>query len=352
MLIQFSVQNFCSFHEETNIDMRAAEVAPAGLKLPAIAGNNTLELLPLAAIYCSDGNSGADIMEATRFLPSFLFATLLSGINKKHNTCHADKLSAVYSTFQGKEYVLQQETTALQPAYNIRRSSRKFSPKLNISFRTDGSDYRYWIQLCGQDIKEEYLFLQDSLTGQPINIFERDVDGIYLDDGLSEVEISRLRSTMPLLTYIYLNSNHHAIDKAVQWLAGVMLPVGDDLQEEALLTLVEAALESGRLMVVDGLDIRLSPDRLQYVLRQYHDPAVNQRGAQLVCSLQDQCVMNSAYLRRDEIWFAVSKRDDSSTIYSLAEFQNGEEAVIDGVIDYAPLYRQGRYGCEPKKAAH
>ena len=101
------------------------------------------------------------------------------------------------------------------------------------------------------------------------------------------------------------------------------------------------ALRNGAAIFIDELDTGIHPVLAKALVGLFHDPKVNQHGAQLVVATHDTTLLNAATFRRDQIWLAEKDQTQSSHFYSLLEYQpRKEEALQRG-------YLAGRYGGIP-----
>ncbi len=67
-----------------------------------------------------------------------------------------------------------------------------------------------------------------------------------------------------------------------------------------LIGAVLAALKAGSLLLFDELDASLHPRLSAELIRLFHDPATNPKGAQLIFTSHDTSLLN--HLNRDEVW--------------------------------------------------
>ncbi|MCO8276823.1 ATP-binding protein [Actinoplanes sp. TRM 88003] len=103
------------------------------------------------------------------------------------------------------------------------------------------------------------------------------------------------------------------------------------------------ALRDGSIIVFDELDASLHPTVSAELLKFFHSPTLNPRGAQLVFTSHDTSLLN--HLNRDEVWLT-EKRDDGSTrLGALAEFA-GERVRRSQNLESA--YLHGRFGALPQ----
>jgi AAA15 family ATPase/GTPase len=105
---------------------------------------------------------------------------------------------------------------------------------------------------------------------------------------------------------------------------------------------VLTALKAGSLVVFDELDASLHPTLSTQLLRLFHDPATNPRGAQLIFSSHDTSLLN--HLNRDEVWLTEKLEDGATRLGALAEFA-GERVRKSQNLEKA--YLHGRFGALP-----
>ncbi|MFC4057975.1 ATP/GTP-binding protein [Planomonospora corallina] len=105
---------------------------------------------------------------------------------------------------------------------------------------------------------------------------------------------------------------------------------------------VLTALRSGSLLLFDELDASLHPTLSAQLIRLFHDPATNPRGAQLVFTSHDTSLLN--HLNRDEVWLTEKTEDGVTRLGALAEFA-GERVRRSQNLEKA--YLHGRFGALP-----
>nr|VFK26979.1 MAG: hypothetical protein BECKMB1821G_GA0114241_102446 [Candidatus Kentron sp. MB]VFK31239.1 MAG: hypothetical protein BECKMB1821I_GA0114274_102145 [Candidatus Kentron sp. MB]VFK75412.1 MAG: hypothetical protein BECKMB1821H_GA0114242_102146 [Candidatus Kentron sp. MB] len=101
-------------------------------------------------------------------------------------------------------------------------------------------------------------------------------------------------------------------------------------------------LDQGRVLVVDELHDNLHPLLVQFLVRLFHSSDTNPKGAQLLFTTHETAILSDEYLRRDQIWFCERQRNQSTRIYSLANFKPPK-----GVENLEQDYLVGGYGAVP-----
>jgi uncharacterized protein len=97
----------------------------------------------------------------------------------------------------------------------------------------------------------------------------------------------------------------------------------------------------GGLLLLDELGTNLHPKITSYIIQLFQNPKTNPKGAQLIFTSHDNTLQRNQLLRRDEIWFTEKKPDQSTDLYSLADFKVRNDLAID------KAYLDGRFGAVP-----
>jgi uncharacterized protein len=133
------------------------------------------------------------------------------------------------------------------------------------------------------------------------------------------------------------HTNNPAIDK--------FFPLQDEsLGTERLFALagiILTALEEGRVLVIDELDSSLHPMLVRYIVSLFHNPNMNPGGAQLIFNTHDVTLLESEFLRRDQIWLVEKDNVNASHLYPLSDFKPRKSEA------FQKNYLQGRYGATP-----
>lgn len=123
------------------------------------------------------------------------------------------------------------------------------------------------------------------------------------------------------------------------------------LQEESrgtrrlfeLSPLLLLGLQNGNIIIIDEIDSSLHPHISKLLIELFHDPQVNRNNAQLIFTTHDMTLMNSEFMRRDQIVLTEKNENGETELFSLDE--------IEGVrkdSPYAKWYMDGRMGAVPQ----
>jgi uncharacterized protein len=87
-------------------------------------------------------------------------------------------------------------------------------------------------------------------------------------------------------------------------------------------------IQTSKVLVIDEMDARLHPLLLEFIVKLFHS-IENKSNAQLICVLHNTIILNTATLRRDQIWFAEKDQYGASQLYSLVDFGVRKDASFE-----------------------
>jgi hypothetical protein len=100
------------------------------------------------------------------------------------------------------------------------------------------------------------------------------------------------------------------------------------------------SLEQGSILFVDELEARLHPLLTKSLVGLFNSTA-NRKNAQLIYATQDDGLLDSAHIRRDQVWFVEKDEFGASRLFSLAEFKVRKEGK------FGKEYLLGQFGAVP-----
>lgn len=103
-----------------------------------------------------------------------------------------------------------------------------------------------------------------------------------------------------------------------------------------------SALDDGQLLVIDELDARFHPRIVRKIVELFNSKTTNSKNAQLIAVSHDTNLMDARLLRRDQICFVDRDKQQSSYLYSLAEYKG-----VRNDASYEKDYLKGKYGAVP-----
>jgi predicted ATPase len=104
-------------------------------------------------------------------------------------------------------------------------------------------------------------------------------------------------------------------------------------------------MESGSVLIVDELEASLHPALANQIVRQFNDPTVNHRNAQILFATHDTNLLGTTVdapaLRRDQVWLTEKDPDGATVLYPLTDYRPRKAENLERG------YLQGRYGAIP-----
>lgn len=106
---------------------------------------------------------------------------------------------------------------------------------------------------------------------------------------------------------------------------------------------IKKVLKEGGTLIVDEFDASLHPMVIMDIIKIFHNDEKNINQAQLIFNTHNPIFLRNTLFRRDEIKF-VEKEDNSSTLYTLADFGTSGEKGVRNTEDYMKNYFVNKYG--------
>lgn len=100
-------------------------------------------------------------------------------------------------------------------------------------------------------------------------------------------------------------------------------------------------LTKGDVACVDELETSMHPLMVRELIRLFMCPKANSKGAQLIFTTHNPLLLDTALIRRDQVWFTDKDDDGAAHLYPLTDYSPRKgESLIRG-------YLSGRYGAVP-----
>jgi len=142
----------------------------------------------------------------------------------------------------------------------------------------------------------------------------------------------------PVIEFLYARDDRPAV-----WLQPDFEAAGTQ-RVFALLGPLLAAIDHGKLLLIDEFDTSLHPLIARFLIQLITDPATSGRGAQLLITSHNTTLMDLDILRRDEIWLMHLDEVRASGLSPLLRSSPRKRELI------AKGYLRGRYGAVPQIA--
>lgn len=245
------------------------------------------------------------IADMTRPNVSFLS----NAVNLNHR-----QLSNVFAWFQNNLRVITMERIQKFTIYTASLAKDDLTQKEKITKFLEVADFG----ISGFDIREE----------------------VYTEKDLPEFLDAEFRKQL-------INKKHldiymkHQIDKANDVQFPLELESSGTQRFFAVSGPIIEVLENGWTLFVDELDSSMHPLLVRYLVRLFHDPTINKKGAQIIFNTHDTTLMDCCLFRRDQIWFVEKDRHGCSHLYPLLDYSPRKNEDLD------KGYLMGRYGAIP-----
>lgn len=107
-------------------------------------------------------------------------------------------------------------------------------------------------------------------------------------------------------------------------------------------TIIAFTLEQGGVVIIDELDKSLHPLLTKTLIRLFHNPKTNPKGAQLIWASHDATLLSGDLFRRDQIWFAEKEKDGTSYYYALSDLKD-----VRASVPFEKYYLKSAFGAAP-----
>lgn len=409
MLIQFRFKNFKSFRDDTILDLSATKITEYSDRIISVGYE---KLLPVAAIFGANASGKSNVIEAFRYMMTYVIESFSYGGDLDDKKAKGKKLKYTPFLFD----VSSRDSESSFEVYFIDTKEHGYK-SYNYGFTLDQNGVvEEWLNSKAKTAREyKQIFYRSKdeldLSGLPSKSQElirislnKEVLIVSLGAKLKIMKLKIIRDWFYDINFtnfgnpyenVFLSSlipERFAEDKTVQdkivsyfssfdpSIIGFDVEVlkGEDeehrhvkidavhrmvngktasipLEEEsdgtlkmfALYPALQDTLENGGVLFVDELNARLHPLLVRSFLITFLNPEINPNHAQLVFTTHDSWQLSNNLLRRDEIWF--TEKDDSgvSSLYSLADFVDGDGVKIRKDESYEKNYLLGKYGAIP-----
>lgn len=406
MLIQFRFQNFKSFRDDTILDLSAAKITEHGEHVITI-GNE--RLLPAAAVFGANASGKSNVVEALRFMASYVLESFMYGGDGKKekierlkpnpflfssDSQEAESSFEVY--FVGSEghdektynygFSLNRDgvteewlNTKAKTVQSYRRIFYRNKSELDLSGISKKRQENILLALeketlivsLGSKLKVDILkAVRDWFYNLNFADFSDPIENVFLssriprgfskDKSVQRNTVSYLSAFDPSIIDFRVeilkeedDASHVKIDAIHRTQDGgtAAIPLEQEssgtLKMFALYPVLKDTLENGSVLVVDELNARLHPLLVRSFLLTFLNPEVNKNHAQIIFATHDAWQLSNNLLRRDEIWFTEKDENGASVLYSLADFVDEDGVKIRKDENYEKNYLLGKYGAIP-----
>lgn len=199
--------------------------------------------------------------------------------------------------------------------------------------------------LVPQDWVTEFLLKADmGIKGFQINEEELSIDN------LRNVPIA-IKQDANKFVNLFIKTQHEYYDETTNQFRTVSFDLGKQESDGtkqffSIAGLIYHTLKQGGRLFIDEFEKSLHPLLCRVIIRLFQDPDTNPNGAQLIFSTHNTTLLDKAFFRRDELWFAEKDDSCSTELYSLVEYKLGTGKARND-SSYGKDYIRGKYGALP-----
>jgi hypothetical protein len=186
------------------------------------------------------------------------------------------------------------------------------------------------------------LFEEEELSGAMYDQFKSLLKAA--DIGIEDVRLSREDPSTSRTGRGFRFELKHRCESKDAWLPLEEESKGTKTLFRLALPILQA-IRNGSLLLVDELESSMHPMLADLIVRQFNDPEINRKNAQLIFSTHDTNLLGTLVgdpaLRRDQMWLTEKDPRGATVLYPLTDFKPRKDENIERG------YIQGRYGAIP-----
>lgn len=407
MLIQFNFKNFKSFRDEAILDFSAAKMTEFSDRVVSVGGD---KVLTVAAIYGANASGKSNVYNAFEFMSEYVVQSFKYGGEEENfedvrpqpflfdnASVEGETCFEVYFTVPGDKtektynygFCIGADGVTEEWLNSKAKTARKYLPvfyrdteSLDLSGIPKASRENITVALEKQvlivslgaklrvakckTVRDWFLANEFADFGNVVTNFfmsrllpkgfvkdekvRKDVIKYFasFDDHIKDFEITKIPSEEDSKEETFtIEALHKKIDSDEMAKLPLAYESAGTLKMFALYPELNDVLQRGSVFFVDELNARLHPLLVRNVILTFSNPEINVNHAQLVFTTHDTWQLSNQLLRRDEIWFTEKDKQGLSSLYSLADFVDGEGARIRKDESYEKNYLLGKYGAIP-----
>ncbi len=264
MLCRFGFKNFKSFRDESVLEMKAADISEHQDTLIVDKADKE-KFLPLAVIYGTNGGGKSNVLSALMYLEKIVLNPIVSLRETQNNVNDLflgnlvlGKMSLKKMAFDKLNSYSFRETDIY---FKFDKVSHDLPIEFHISFRFKKQEFKYRLNVLKGKILRENFYCRDLLKKSDIIVFNRDENGISMDD-LDSINLNKndvIKDSIPLLSYISITKNIPMIDNAVEWFFKLFqLNYDHPLRDRAIFASKNKRDEDFLLNMLSELNINIS----------------------------------------------------------------------------------------------
>lgn len=254
MLCQFTFKNFKSFKNQATLDLYAENIGEHTESL-LVDQNDNERILPVISIYGPNGSGKSNVLEAFAYFRYKIIFPVISLIG--------DKMAPDDSEDKDYLQIKPLPTTGDQNYYKFDTRCKEQPVEFSIICRVESFEYNYQINFLNGIILEENFYRTNLKSDEPELIFERILSEkkeyiFNYGDTVSNISATKIKRTIPLISYLTITTDIEPVDKFVMWLLSCITLDFDDPERDRLISIPELEEDKNNILVLlnnMGIDI-------------------------------------------------------------------------------------------------
>ncbi len=375
MLVQFTLENYRSVKDSVTFDLQALNKVHE--KTEHIIEKFDDKILPFAVIFGANGSGKSTIVNGLTQLREIILGEIpLTSITPYYFSEEKKKESTTFElvfTVNENEYRYIIKILSGKIEYESLEMVRFSTGRKSLLFERKKNEYHFGrcfinLKILSELYDQESLFkvLYDRYPGNDIlsetmNFIKNEIDyigtkdmaehilpDIFKKDKVWDLFRQMLQELDLDIKEVKVVGEHVIVIHQVKDTCMHLPLAAESNGIRELLTLlpkIADSLLSGKVLIADESIRGLHPNVLKHIIGYFINNESNKFGAQLLMTSCDISILKKEFLRRDEIWFAAKNEEQSTILYSLADFSKFRDNRK--TVDYDKRYLDGVYGANP-----
>ena len=392
MIIQFTVENFLSFKEQTTLSLVASALKEKQSLVEDVVfeldGAN-ISLLKSAVVYGANASGKSNLVKALNFFKWFVINSS-KGVQSSEKILvesfrlHKDtELEPSYfeAIFADKDsqyrYGFELDATRVYREWLYQKSNKRKSKEVELFFR-NGEEYTIHQKYAvGKEVVSKKMVRDNALLLSVAAQFNESVsvdimkwladttivtgssDESIWDMATAQMDNPKMRQCIVAFAQFAdfgisdirkidntVTSSHLQYDEDGKAVNSVTFQFRKNESEGTIKYFSLAypiidALDNGKRLIIDEFDSKMHPLLTSKIISLFNSSETNPRKAQLIFTTHDTNLLNAGLFRRDQIWFTQKDRYGATELYSLVEYK------VRNSAPYEKEYLMGKYGGIP-----
>ena len=254
MLCQFSFKNFKSFKDEAFLDLYAESISE--MKNTLIVDSDKQKFLPVISIYGPNGGGKSTVLEAINHIRRRIYLPFMM-LQQPASDSYFQESRNVF--MHDAQNILSKEIY-----FKFDSNSLDSPTEFELLFRNNGTEYKYELSTHKGNIIHENLYCKNIGKQNARLLFERSDSKINTGKELEKLPLDKVKSTLPLLSYIAATYDIPIINDAIMWFGSIVVFNYNDPALDRLIQIPDDRnLQNKILSFLQDIDISITGIHLE-----------------------------------------------------------------------------------------